>query len=368
MAAGQGNFSISQPSTLDSSEMGKRLHLEKIYFGSTTGALRGPKALYERAQKEGYKDITRRDVANFLKTLPVYSKFRPARKKYPRNKIIAQFCGEVYQIDIMDMQNVVHENDGYKYALLGYDTYCKYLSSFAIRDRTPVSVIAGLEHFVSKLPFSLVNIYWDKEGSFLSKAVQSWLKSKEINNYTTTSVVKAPGVERVIRTIRVALARYFTKTGTVRWIDFLPHFVSLYNQRTHSTTKMKPIDVANDPFLIPESAPQSILTKKVPQVGSFVRLNRLRGIFGKEFTGNWTEEIFKVVQVRNVTPIPMIGVQDLTGEPILGMFYPEEVQEIEWNNEKRVDKVIKTRMQNGKKEHLVTFDGWPKTYTEWISS
>jgi len=366
MASETGDKRVSQPETSDSTQMGKRLLLEKIYYGKSTGALRGPAALYARAQKEGHLNITLKDVKAFLKSQPTYSRFRPARRKYPRNKVIAHYCGEVFQIDIMDMQNVVVENDGYKYVLLGYDTFSKYLIGFPLKDRKPYSVILGLKHFLENVPFSLANIYWDKEGSFLSKQVQNWLLENDIHNYTTTSIVKAPGVERVIRTLRVAMARFFNTTETVRWLDFLPRFINSYNNRTHSTTRLRPIDVVNDPMLIPRQVDLPAKTYSVPSVGSFVRLNRIRGIFGKEFTGNWTSEVFKVVKTRTSTPIPMISVEDLTGEPILGMFYPEEVQEIDWDGKKRVESVVKTRVRDKNMQYLVSFVGYPAKYYEWI--
>ena len=74
------------------------------------------------------------------------------------------------------MQKHVSDNDGYKYALMGYDTYSKYFITFALKNRKPDSIVDGLEFFEEALPFSIGNIYWDREGSFLSRVVQKWLK------------------------------------------------------------------------------------------------------------------------------------------------------------------------------------------------
>ena len=159
-----------------------------------------------------------------------------------------------------------------------------------MRNRRPDSVISCLGEMLADLPFRVMNVYWDKEGSFLSRAVQSWLKDRGIRNYTTTSVVKAPGVERVIRTIRLALSRYFMRTGSFRWTEYLPVFVSNYNNRVHSTTGARPLDVINDPLIVPkERQPTKGGSARLPEVGSFVRLNVLRGKFRKESSGTWTQ-------------------------------------------------------------------------------
>ena len=349
--------------------MDKAILLEGIYYGDSPGALRGPRALYEQAQKQGFSKITQKDCIDYLLTQPVYTLYRPARRHYKRNQIITYFCGEVVQIDIMDMQRYREENDGYLYSLLAYDTYSKFLTSFPIKNRKPDSILAGLEDLVQTLPFAILNIYWDKEGSFLSRMVQKWLKEQQIGNYTTNSKVKAPGVERVIRTIRLAVQRHFEHTGAHRWIDYLPSFVSSYNNRKHSTTKQRPVDLVNDPMVtVPHAhAPQRDLS--LPPIGSFVRLNRLRGIFEKEASGNWTKEVFRVARHKVSSPIPMVYVEDLTGEPVLGALYPEEYQPVAWDPKKKeIGTVLKTRHRKGKApERLVTYIGWPSSYTEWTT-
>lgn len=353
--------------------MGKALLLASIYYGDSPGALRGPTALYEQAQKEGHLDVTLKDCVEYLNSQRVYTVYKRARRNYKRNPIVALFCGETVQIDIMVLMNWTAANDGYRYVLLSCDTYSKYLSSFPMKTRKPEDVVAGLEALVRSLPFTITNIYWDKEGSFVGRKVTAWLKAHHIGSYTTTSKVKAPGVERAIRTVRQSMQRHFDATGTRRWLEFLPRFVANYNDRVHSTTKLRPIDLANDPLLTVPHRHNRRLTQstRLPPVGSHVRLNRLRGIFEKEATGTWTEEVFRVARHKTRQDIPMVLVEDLTGEPILGALYPEEYQVIDWPGEGKTTKtpkdVVETRTRRGGiKEVRVTFEGWPRRHTEWI--
>jgi hypothetical protein len=169
--------------------------LKKIYYGSTFGALRGPKALLKQAKKQKVRGVTLDKCKAFLASQPVYTKHRPARVNYPRNRIDASYPGDVVQVDIMDMRRWEAENR-FPYVLLSYDTFAKFLTGVPLENRKPDSVEAALAATMDASPFEWVSIYWDKEGSFLSRRIQAFLKDRKIHNYTTKSKVKAPGVER----------------------------------------------------------------------------------------------------------------------------------------------------------------------------
>ena len=177
------------------------------------------------------------------------------------------------------------------------------------------------------------------------------------------------GVERVIRTIRNAVQRHFESVETYAWVDFLPKFVISYNNRSHSTTHMKPLDLAVDLMLVPppNKKPKRSKSIQLPPVGSFVRLNRLKNTFDKESSGGWTEEVFKVVRHKiHSSNIPMLWVEDLLGEPIRGAYYPMECQEIEWDGKRKVNRVLKTRKRkNHPTEYFVSYYGWPEKFNEW---
>ena len=341
--------------------------LKKIYYGSTIGALRGPAALYKQAKKQGVKGVTLEKCRKFLATQPVYSRHRPARVNYPRNPVTANIPGHVVQVDIMDLRRFEEFNTS-GYVLLSYDTFSKFLSGYPLANRKPETVEAGLAALMDASPFPWASIYWDKEGAFLSRRVQAFLKQRNVYNYTTKSVVKAPGVERAIRTLRTHLQRHFDATGSVKWGTALPKIIANYNKRVHSTTKQVPNELARDPSLpVPPPKPPPKRKYKLPSVGDNVRLNRLRGLFEKEASDTWTEEVFRVVRVKTSTPIPLVYVEDMAGDKVLGGLYPEEYQVVVWDGKKRQDKVLKQRKLQGQpRQYFVSFKGWPQKFNTWV--
>ncbi|XP_067215682.1 uncharacterized protein [Linepithema humile] len=68
-------------------------------------------------------------------------------------------------------------------------------------------------------------------------------KKHGINRYSTYSVMKASVVERLNRTLKNEMWKFFTLAGSYKWIDDLPRLVSEYNGRKHRTIGMRPIDV-----------------------------------------------------------------------------------------------------------------------------
>ncbi len=339
--------------------------LEQIYYGTSPGALRGPRALCKQAKKEGL-NVTLKQCKEYLKSQSSYTLYKPARRNYKRNRIRANYPGEIYQIDIWDMQRFKPYND-YAYILLGYDSFSKYLTAVPLKNRKPETIESALTSILENLPFAINTIYWDSEGGFMSHRIQSYLRDRKINNYTTTSKVKAPGVERAIRTRRMAVQRYFEANNTWKWQDYVPIFVQNYNNRVHSTTRHKPIDLIRDPNLLVYQKPIKKPKVQLPPIGAFVRLNRLRSLFDKEASGSYTKEVFRVVQHKLNAPIPMIKVEDLLGEPLKGALYPEEYTEIDWDGKKKIDKVLKTRTKSDKtKEYFVSFDGWPPKFNAWV--
>ena len=100
------------------------------------------------------------------------------------------------------------------------------------------------------------------------------------------------------------------------------------------------------------------------QVGDRVRIFKKKNIFDKGFTTNWTKELFIVTEVQNTIP-PTYKIQDLNGEDIEGTFYEQELQKSK-QEIFRIEKIIRSRMKNGKKEILVKWEGYDKSFNSWI--
>ena len=91
-----------------------------------------------------------------------------------------------------------------------------------------------------------------------------------------------------------------------------------YNNTVHKTTKMKPIDVTGDS----QVEHNENVNKKDPKFknGDHVRISKYKNIFAKEYTPNWSEEVFVISKIKNTVPWTYV-INDLNDEEITGSFY-----------------------------------------------
>ena len=114
-----------------------------------------------------------------------------------------------------------------------------------------------------------------------------------------------------------------TSIGKNVYYDVLDDIVNEYNNTKHSTIKMKPKDVKNDNkrVYIDEHNKKNARYN----VGDRVRTSKIKNIFVKGYTSNWSKEIFIVNKINDIVPYTS-NLKDLNDEEIIGSFYDRELQ------------------------------------------
>ena len=97
-------------------------------------------------------------------------------------------------------------------------------------------------------------------------------------------------------------------------------------------------------------------------IGDKVRISKKKKTFDKGYTTRWTEEIFKIVEVKRTSPVTY-RIADLSGDEITGTFYEPELQKTS-QELFRIEKVIK----RGKKKSLVKWKGYSDDFNSWVSN
>ena len=90
------------------------------------GSLNGVEQLYAAAVRKkfgGGGRITRADVRNFLSSTDVYALHKPARKRFPRARIIVWGLNYLWQIDLAQLSSLSRFNKGYKFILVAVDGF-----------------------------------------------------------------------------------------------------------------------------------------------------------------------------------------------------------------------------------------------------
>jgi len=218
-----------------------------------------------------------------------------------------------------------------------------------------------------------VNLQFDDGKEFYNENVKTMLTGRSINYYSTFSDKKAAIVERFNRTLKSRMWKYFTANETRKWVDVVDGLVNDYNNTFHSTIKMTPVEASK-----PENSPKvwnniygSYLVAKYDtpkyKIGQTVRISKYKGIFDKGYLPNYTEEFFKIKEVKIGRPTVYI-LEDLKGEGLTGIFYEDELSPYSETDEStyKVEKVLGKKTIKGKKFVLVKYKGWPDKFDEWL--
>ena len=220
-------------------------YLRKFYNDlNNPAAYSGPQKLYEAVKAKGEKSFSYNQIQRFLHSEDTYSLQKPIRHRFRRQRVVVTHIDEEYEADLMVVQNLAKENDNIKYLLVVIDIFSRFLWIEPLQDKTSKNVITGFKN-IFKQGRTPEKLRTDKGSEFVNRWVKNYLKSQGIDFFTTQNTeTKASFVERVIRTFRAKLFRYFTQKHTYRYIDHLQDLVYNYNITPHrSLNNESPISV-----------------------------------------------------------------------------------------------------------------------------
>ena len=73
--------------------------------------------------------------------------------------------------------------------------------------------------------------------------MRAFLKTHDIEQFSVKSSYKAAMVERVNRSLKTRMWRYFTHNGTRKWVDILQKLLRAYNHSHHRVLGRTPAEV-----------------------------------------------------------------------------------------------------------------------------
>ena len=290
---------------------------------------------------------------------------KPSIQKFERQKVIVNHINEIHSTDLVDMTQYSKMNRGYKYIFTNIDIFSKYAYAYPIKSKKIQDIKPCFEKiFKNNKP---KYIWSDKEPTFLSKEMQLFFKNNNIKIYHTDSHLKAVIIERFNRSLRELMMKEFVKNNNTIWYNILPKLIKIYNNRYHSTIKMKPTQVnkSNEKY-VEENIYSYDKTTKIPKfkVNDLVRISlKRRPIFDKPSSNiKWSEELFKIHSIKKSNVISY-KIKDLNGQIIGGIFYEKELQKTKNTSEVYV---IEKIIRKNKNKYLVKWRNYSNDFNSWI--
>lgn len=302
----------------------------------------------------------KRDVVNELHA--------SVRKNYKRRRVVIKGLMDLFQADLIDMIPYSKANRNYKYILTVINAFSKYGWAIPLKTKTGKEVTSAMETVLSDKRRNIPrNLQTDNGKEFYNEYFRKLMSRYGINHYSTFSNLKSSIVERFNRTLKEKMWKEFSMQGNFSWLELLPKIINDYNNQVHRTIGMKPSEVNN------RNAPALLKTvynyikiadpnTKKYKVGDHVRISKHRHAFTKNYTPNWTNEVFTIHSVRNTYPTTYL-LKDASGETLLGGFYREELQQVKHPDVYLVEKVLRRKGN----QVFVKWLGFGPSHNSWIS-
>ena len=303
-------------------------------------------------------NFTMEDLSNELN--------KPTINKFERQKIIVNHINEIHSTDLVDMTQYSKMNKGYKYIFTNIDVFSKIAYAFSLKSKKIQDIKACFEKIFEKNKPKY--IWSDKESAFLSKEMQQFFKNNNVKIYHTNSHLKSVVIERFNRSLRELMMKHFTKNNNTIWYNILPKLIKIYNNRYHTTIKMKPTEVneSNEKY-IKENIYTYDKTSKNPKfkINDLVRISlKRRDLFDKPSSNiKWSEELFKIHSI-NRSNVITYKIKDLNDEIIKGQFYEKELAKSK--NTSQVY-IIEKIIRKNKNKYLVKWRGYSNEFNSWIN-
>ena len=224
------------------------------------------------------------------------------------------------------------------------DVFSKYAWAVPVKEKTDSDDTAARTSILqqSRKP---TNVQTDRGKEFYNATFQSLMQRYGINLYSTYSNLKASIFERFNRTLKQKMWIQFSLRGMYKWLDILSNLLMEYNNSKHRTTGIKPNDItlASEAEVLVKFTPQTKVIKKPKfKIGEKVRVCKIKPVFEKGYTPNWSTEIFTISQVMATNPVTY-KLKDYRDQPIAGEFYEKELLYVKYPDVYLVEKVLKNR-------------------------
>ena len=275
-----------------------------------------------------------------------------------KKKVYSAFKDTVWYAELADMQLLSKYNKGIRFSSCVIDIFSKYAWVVPLIDKKGISIVKTFPSILKQSNRKPNKIWVDKGSEFYNAYFKKWLRDNDIVMYSTHNEGKTVVAKRFIRTLKNKIHKYMTSISKNVYIDKLDDIVDEYNNKYHTTIKMKPADVKDNTYINADKG----INNKDPKfkVDDHVRISKYKNIFAKGYMPNWSEEVFVIKKVKNTASWTYV-INDLKSEEITGAFYEKELQETN-QEEFRIEKVIR---QKGDKLY-VKWKGYNNSFNSWI--
>ena len=191
----------------------------------------------------------------------------------------SSFRDNIWGVDLADMELLSKFNKRFRFLLCVIDIFSKYAWVIPLKDKKGISIVNAFQKLLLNSNRKPNKIWVNKGSEFYNNSFKKWLHDNDIIMYSTNNEGKSVAAERFIRTLKIKIYKYMTAISKNVYIDKLDYIVKEYNNKYHTSIKMKTVDVKDNTYINFEKEVNDQDPKF--KVGDHVRISKYRNIFAK---------------------------------------------------------------------------------------
>ena len=174
-----------------------------------------------------------------------------------------------HQADLVEMIPLAGDNNGFRYILTVIDCFSRYAWAAPVKNNSGHDIVNAFKtHIYTSQELMPRRLQTDQGKEIYNAIVLDYLTQYNIELFSIFSPFKACIVERLNRTLKKKMWKWFTYRDNFYWLDILPKIVNTYNRTIHFTIKMPPIKVNKKN----EHLVWKILNKKKSKIRQILKL------------------------------------------------------------------------------------------------
>ena len=122
------------------------------------------------------------------------------------------------------------------------DIFTRFLYTAPMKSLTGKEMVYILNDLLTNVEVQPKKLRSDQGSEYLNRDMKRFLNDRNIDHIFTFYETKANFAERVIKTIKLKIIKYFTSKETYRWLEILSDLTYSYNISYHRSIKMTPSD------------------------------------------------------------------------------------------------------------------------------
>ena len=233
----------------------------------------------------------------------IYSK--APMKTYPTNKTIIKSFDDICSSDLLDMNDYgPKNNNGYRYILVVIDNFSKFGWTIPLKNKYAQSITDAFSKIIN-LSNRKPNLLETDDGKeYVNKIFNEFLFNNNIKRYSRYTDKGAVFAERFNRTTRNLLKKPVFEKSKASWINELPSVINQYNNTSHHSTKMKPIDASkksNEKIVYSNLRDKRKILNPKYKLGQLVRTAYIKRVFSKGDSTNYSYKLYTITEVIHDT-------------------------------------------------------------------